>query len=183
MALALVILFALVMRITKKGNRASIQTSSPVFTASVTSNSPLDRREISSRSAANSSAPEEKAGISIQRLAELDAMAREMNAVFIYLPVRGRPAGAPAFAAINAAKRSLEARFEIKMGLFTLAPDSSDYAEIAARTPVPGVLVIVKSGSQRSISGELTEDSIVDGFMLAVATGGCCPLGGPPERR
>ncbi len=122
-------------------------------------------------------------GTSIRALSELDTQAREMNAVFVFIPAKGVAPTASALAAIKGAKQSLETRFDIKIGLFTLLPGSRDYEEMAVQMSVPGLVPIVKTGAKKPISGDLTESQIVDAFMLAMATGGCCPLGYPPESR
>jgi hypothetical protein len=44
-------------------------------------------------------------------------------------------------------------------------------------------VAIVKTGVKRCVSGELTEERVIDGFMAAVGAGGCCPLGYPREER
>ncbi len=125
----------------------------------------------------------ELVGTSIRALSELDTQAREMNAVFVFIPAKGVAPTASTLAAIKGAKQSLEIRFDIKIGLFTLIPGSRDYEEMAAQISVPGLVPIVKTGAKKPISGDLTESKIVDAFMVAVATGGCCPLGYPSESR
>jgi hypothetical protein len=136
-----------------------------------------------SNSVANSQRPGTRGGRVLGSLSELNTLTSEMNAVFVFLPAKDRAPTAAALAAIDGAKKGLEARFEIKIGLFTLMPGSPDYSEIAAQMAVPGVVAIVKTGVRRFISGELTEDKIVEGFMAAMGAGGCCPLGYPRERR
>jgi hypothetical protein len=123
------------------------------------------------------------AGKAIRALAEMDTLASEMNAVFVVVPAKDAEPTTADLAAIEGAKRSLEARFEIKIGLFTLLPGSRDYGELAGQMSLPGVVAIVKTGVRRCISGELTQDRIVEGFMVAVGAGGCCPLGYPSEER
>jgi len=117
------------------------------------------------------------AGKAIWALAEMNTLANEMNAVFVFVPARDAEPTTADLAAIEGAKRSLEARFEIKIGLVTLLPGSHDYGELAGKMSVPGVVAIVKTGVKRCISGELTQARIVEGFMAAVGAGGCCPLG------
>lgn len=144
---------------------------------------PAGQGLLNSNSVANSQRPETRVGRVLESLSELNTLTNEVNAVFVLLPAKDRAPTADALVAIDGAKKSLEARFEIKIGLFTLMPGSPDYSEIAAQTAVPGVVAIVKTGVRRFISGELTEDKIVEGFMAAMGAGGCCPLGYPRERR
>jgi len=145
--------------------------------------SPAGNGPVNTNSMTNGQGPESKIGRVLGSLSELDALTNEMNAVFVFVPVKDRAPTAGALAAIDGAKKSLEARFEIKIGLFTLTPGSGDYGEVAAQMAVPGVVTMVKTGVRRLVSGELTEDKIVNGFMAAMGAGGCCPLGYPREGR
>ena len=119
----------------------------------------------------------------IEALSELNTLAKDMNAVFVFLPGKDGVLGDSPFKAINNAKQSLETRFEIKIGVFALKPGSPDYEDIAAQMPVPGVVAVVKTGVKTRISGDLTEEKIVAGFLAAVASGGCCPLGEPSDSK
>ncbi len=133
--------------------------------------------------ATNGAAAPAALGTNITALAELSTRAAEMNAVMVFLPAKGQEPTAAALGAIRGAKEELEARFTIRIGLFTMAPGSADYEKMAAEMAVPGVVPIVKTGAKRYVSGELTQEKIVEGFMAAVAAAGCCPLGYPRERR
>ena len=139
--------------------------------------------DTASNLAADGQAPGPNVGTIIGSLSDLDTLARETNAVFVFVPARGCAPTAATLAAINSAKQSLETALEIKIGLFTLAAGSRDYDEMAAQMSVPGVVPIVKTGVRKFICGKLTEDRIIDGFMAAVSSGGCCPLGHPPESK
>lgn len=122
-------------------------------------------------------------GTNIAALAELGTRAAEMNAVMVFLPPRSGEPAPSALAAISGARKTLEGRFDIKIGLFTLSPGGRDYEEFAPKTSGPAVVAIVKTGVKRCVSGELTEERVIDGFMGAVGAGGCCPLGYPREAR
>jgi hypothetical protein len=116
---------------------------------------------------------------SIEALSELNTLDKDMNAVFVLLPGKDGVFGDSPFKAVNKAKLSLETRFEIRIGVFALKPGSPDYRDVAAQMSVPGVVAIVKTGVKTRISGDLTEEKIIDGFLAAVGSGGCCPLGEP----
>ncbi len=122
-------------------------------------------------------------GTNIASLAELNMRAAEMNAVMVFLPPKNGEPAPSALAAINGARTTLEGRFDIKIGLFTLSPGGRDYDELAPKTSGPAVVAIVKTGVKRCVSGELTEERVIDGFMAAVGAGGCCPLGYPGEKQ
>ena len=120
---------------------------------------------------------------SIEALSELAGLAGDMNAVFVFLPGKDGVFGDSPLKAINNAKQSLEKSFEIKIGVFALKPSSLDYKDLAAQMSVPGVVAIVKTGVKARVSGDLTEAKIVDGFLAAMASGGCCPLGEPSDSK
>ncbi len=119
----------------------------------------------------------------IASLAELTTRAAEMNAVMVFLPPKNGDPAPSALAAINGARTTLEGRFDIKIGLFSLSPGGRDYDELAPKTSGPAVVAIVKTGVKRCVSGELTEERVIEGFMAAVGAGGCCPLGYPGEKQ
>jgi hypothetical protein len=112
---------------------------------------------------------------SIGALSELDSMEKEMRAVFLFVPGKDGAAARPL--SMSSAKRSIEAEWGIKIGLFDLKPGSRDYDELAAKMSLPGVLVILKGGARCAISGDLTETNLIRGFTAAVNAGACCPLG------
>ncbi len=133
-------------------------------------------------SAATREPAEAAIATTVASFSEVESLAEEMNATFVFLPEKGRMPTASALAAVNQARRTLEGRFDIKVGLFSLAPGSRDYEEMCAKTKAPVVVAVVKTGATKAIGGELTEEKVVDGFMSAVAAGGCCPLGYPGEK-
>ncbi len=136
----------------------------------------------SARDSSNAFPRRTSSGTNINSLAELNTVAAEMNAVMVFLPPRNGEPAPSALAAINGAQKTLEGRFDIRIGLFTLSPGGRDYDEFAPKRSGPAVMVIVKTGVKRCIAGELTERRVIEGFMAAVAAGGCCPLGYPGER-
>jgi hypothetical protein len=164
-------------QLTNQGNRPPTEALPPAPLASFASRAPAGDTN------ANPTAVSQPAGTNgvptIEALAELNTLAKDLNAVFVFLPGKDGRLGDSPFKAIHEAKQSLEKRFEIKIGVFAFKPGSPDYDGIAAQMSVPGVLAIVKTGVRSCISGDLTEKKIVDGFLAAVASGGCCPLGEP----
>ncbi len=136
-----------------------------------------DRQSAVRTESAGSIAPKEVGSFS-----EVENHAREMNAVFVLLPAKDQAPTAETLAAVNGARADLEARFDIKVGFYSLAPGSRNYRQMCAEAGAPAVVAIVKTGVKRTISGELTKEKVLDGFIGAVAAGGCCPLGYPGEK-
>ncbi|HZC23737.1 MAG TPA: hypothetical protein VE866_10405, partial [Candidatus Binatia bacterium] len=84
------------------------------------------------------------------------------------------------WAAMNGARRNLEAEWDIKLGLFELKTTPKDYEHLALRLPTfhpPELMIVLKNGSMTLYSGELTQSNVVQEFVHAVNSGGCCPLG------
>ncbi len=117
---------------------------------------------------------------SIGALAELNGLGDEVNAVFILLPAKGSEADGSICQAMEGARRTIEDRYGIKVGLFRLRPGTEDYGDIAEKMAVPGVVAIVRTGARGFVTGAITEAKLVDGFGAAAA--GCCPFGEPDAK-
>jgi len=119
-------------------------------------------------------------GIMVDSLADIEArFATNMNAAFVF--VHGTNATSLInWAPINRAKRMMEADWDIKVGTFQLKPSRSDSEGLALRYPAfhpPILTTMLQNGSKTMISGELTETNLVQEFIYAVSSAGCCPFG------
>ena len=113
----------------------------------------------------------------IGALAELNAVAVKLDAVFVFLPGKeGTSANSPSTPMKNAA-RTIEAQGK-KIGLFTLKAGSPDYDQIEGKISLPAVLAMVKGRGMNTISGDITETKLVQGFLAASSAGGCGPSAG-----
>jgi len=75
----------------------------------------------------------------------------------------------------------LESTLGIKFGIFTLKTSSRDYEQFATAKAVPGVLAMVKGRGMNTVSGDITEWKLIQGYVAAssaAGSGGCCPSGG-----
>ena len=74
----------------------------------------------------------------------------------------------------------LESTLGIKLGIFTLKTSSRDYEQFAKASALPGVLAMVKGRGTSTVSGDITEAKLIQGYVAAarVAGSGCCPSGG-----
>lgn len=174
-AIVLVAAGAMVMRARMKRNGASAQMSAPALAASAALPMPAGDSGARTNSVATGKPPETGVETSVGSLSELNTLAKDMQAVFLFVP--GKDGASSGSLSMNAAKRTIEAQWGIKMGLFNLKPGSRDYDQTAAQMSVPGVLVVLKNGARSAISGDITETNLVRGFFSAVSSGGCCPLG------
>jgi hypothetical protein len=111
-------------------------------------------------------------GPTIGTLSELDRVAIQTDAVFIFLPGKGGVSEYPSSTAMNGAVRRLESK-GLRCGVFTLNPGSPDYQELAKEMSVPGVVAMVKGHGMATIAGDLTETKLVQGYVAAASAGGC----------
>lgn len=164
-AIVLVAAGVLVARDIIKGDAVSAQTTAPAFALPIT--------------ATNSSAAApttEKSVELIGTLSELNTVATNLDAVFVFLPGKETSSNSPAATMIKAA-RTIEAQGK-KIGLFTLKAGSPDYDQIAGQISLPAVLAMVKGRGMNAISGDITETKLVQGFLAASSAGGCGPSAG-----
>ena len=112
-------------------------------------------------------------GAEIGALSELNTVATNTDAVFVFLPGTNAASGKATTAQIQAAARTIESRGS-KVGLFTLKTGSPEYNRLAAQMGVPGVLAMVKGRGMSAVSGEITETKLVQAFVGASSAGGCC---------
>ena len=123
-------------------------------------------------------APAGVVGTEIAAFAELNKLAADTTAVFVFVPGRTPDSAAPPKAQMEAAARTIAAKGSNKVSLFTLKTDSPDYEQIATQVTVPGVLALVKGRGMKAASGEITETKLVQAFVAASSAGGCGSGGG-----
>lgn len=124
--------------------------------------------------------PDASVAKEIAALAELNAQATALDAVFVYVPGKDGAAGNPPMAAMKSAadRIGLQGR---KIGLFTLKAGTRDHDLVTAQMAAPGVLAAVKGrGGMIPITGEITETTLIQGFVAASSAGGCGPSGCGP---
>jgi len=130
--------------------------------------------------ATSSSASGASVGSTIGSFAEINTAANKTDVVFIYLPTKSGNGASP-LAALKGAARTIEAK-GTKCGLFTLKPGSRDYDQITAKMTLPAVMAMVKGYGTSTVSGEITETKLVQGYVAASCAGGCsaggCGSGG-----
>ena len=162
-AIVLVAAGVLVARDIVKSDGASAQIPTPGYAALAATPTPAD---------VPAPTVEMSVGTTIGAFSELNEVAIKTDAVFIFLPGKdGTSSNSPA-STMNKAARTIEAQGK-KIGLFTLKAGSSDYEQIAAQMPVPGVLAVVKGRGMSGISGDITETKLVQGYLAASSAAGC----------
>ena len=164
-AIVLVAAGVLVARDIIKSDGASAQTTTPAFAL-----------PIAATNSSTAASTTEKNVEPIGALSELNTVATNLDAVFVFLPGKEGASVNPPAATMNKAARTIEAQGK-KIGLFTLKPSSPDYDQIAGQISMPGVLAMVKGRRMSAISGDITETKLVQGYVAASSAGGCCAGG------
>jgi MYXO-CTERM domain-containing protein len=124
--------------------------------------------------AATTTAP---VGAAIAAFAELNTLAADTTAVFVFVPARQPDSTPPPKAQMEAAARTIAAPGDNTVGLFSLTPGSADYEQIVGQVAVPGVLALVKGRGMQAVSGDITETKLVQAFVAASSAGGACGAG------
>ena len=113
----------------------------------------------------------------IESLSELNKVALNQDTVFIFIPAKTDIAASETTrAAVLSAQNALNAK-SIKVGLYTLKTTSPDFPAISSQVQVPAILVACKGRGMGTVSGEVTETKLLQAFMAASRSGGCCPSG------
>jgi hypothetical protein len=159
----------MVVRAMIKSDAVSSQTSASAFATLAASQTP---GPVTNPGAA-APAVETSVVTSIGAIAELNTVATNLDAVFVFLP--GKESISAVTPMQNAA-RTIESK-GLKCGLFSLKAGSRDYNQIATQMSLPGVLAMVKGRGTSAISGDITETKLVQGFVAASSAGKCCAGG------
>jgi hypothetical protein len=115
------------------------------------------------------------AGKEISSLDELNKLAADTTAVFVYLPGKDADSAQEApTSLLEGAVGKIKAQ-GINVGIFTLKTDAPEYAQLAAQMTVPGVVTMSKGGGMVPVTGEITEAKLIQGFVAASSAGGCGP--------
>lgn len=119
-------------------------------------------------------------GRELASLSELNAVAADTAAVFVFLPGKSEAAAQAPRAQVLGATKTIEAN-GVKIGSFTLKAGTPDYDRISKQMTVPGVIAFVKGGGASAVSGDITEAKLVQAFVAASSAGGCGPSGCGPS--
>ena len=113
-------------------------------------------------------------GTEIDSFAALNRVAAQTDAVFLFLP--GKNGKLPSDA-VKGASAKIEKQGQ-KCGLFTLKTSSPDFAQLTSQATLPAVLVMVKGKGTIWVSGDITEEKLVQGYVTASRVASCCSGGG-----
>lgn len=113
-------------------------------------------------------------GTQIDSFADLNRLAAQTDAVFLFLPDKN---GKLPSDAVKGAAAKIEKQGQ-KCGLFTLKTSSPDFGQLTSQATLPAVLVMVKGKGTIWVSGDITEEKLAQGFVAASRAAGCCSGGG-----
>jgi hypothetical protein len=108
----------------------------------------------------------------ISTLADLDTLATNTDAVFVYVPAKGGSADRAPAGVMAAAARKMRAQ-DIEVGLFALQAGSDDQADVAKEVELPCVLTLIRGRGGIPVTGKLTGERLVKSFDGLLSGGGC----------
>ena len=152
---------------------ATVPQEDKAVTAAPAAGTPADSAKVAS----TKTEPGLVVGREIAAFADLNTVATDTNAVFVFLPAKTGEPGKPPTAQMEGAARTITEKGNM-VGLFTLKTDSPDYAQITGQMTLPAVLALVKGRGMKAVSGEITETKLVQGYIAALNAGGGCGAGG-----
>lgn len=115
----------------------------------------------------------------LDSLASLNKVVVNRDAVFVFVPVYGNDmVSKETIEAIASAEQKLKSS-GIRVGLYTLwfSSPSNEYANLAAQLTLPSMLVMSKGRGAGAVSGEITEEKLLQAYVASSRAGGCCPSG------
>jgi len=179
--IVLLVAVALVARAVVKSQGPSTEPASPAFAP--LAQAAVPENPSPATSPATAEAMQADTTRSIAALAELNTVAVANDAVFVYIPGKDGSPGNPPVAAMKSAASRITSQGH-KVALFTLQAGSRDHEQLMAQMSVPGVLTAVKGRGMSAVSGDITEEKLIQGFVAAgnvsCGAGGCGPSGCGP---
>ena len=142
---------------------------------------PQDKPTVENATAPESAKRGEKIGEYLASLGELNKVALNQDAVFVYIPAKNNePVSSKTNDAVLAAQKALKSN-KITLGLYTLSTSSPDYSGISAQVQSPAILVAIKGKGMAAVSGDVTETKLLQAFTASSRAGGCGPSGCGPS--
>lgn len=110
----------------------------------------------------------------ISALSELNNVAADTDAVFVFLPGKKADDKPIPAAEIESAIQKISKQTGMKISVFALRAESPDYAQVVTQVNAPSVLSMVKGRGMSATSGEITEAALFQAFVGASSAGGGC---------
>ncbi len=137
---------------------------------------PVLNQAIAKELSIKSSQGSQKMGEIINSLKELNNLAANQDAVFIFIPANDNDTiSKESLNAIASAEQKIKSS-GVKIGSYTLQFSmSKEYASIASQLTLPSMLVISKGKGMGTVSGEITEEKLLQAYVASSRAGGCGP--------
>jgi len=116
-------------------------------------------------------------GAMLSAFASLGQVAGDRDAVFILLAGEDSRSAEAVGKTVEGAAKKIESH-GYRIAPFTLERNAADYARVAKQIPVPCVVAIGKSGGAVAVSGEVTEQKLLEAFVMAIRPPSACGAGG-----
>lgn len=119
-------------------------------------------------------------GEPLEAIADLNTLAADVDAVFLLLP-------AGTDETTQGIKQEVEAATVIlrsngtSTSVFTLSESSPDYLSMSSQVAVPSVLAMVKGVGGAVVSGEITQQKLLEAMVTASRPSACGPSGCGPS--
>lgn len=116
----------------------------------------------------------------VEMLATMNALnekAMNQDAVMVWVPGKDGSAMPPAtLSALQSAQQTLQGK-AVKLALYQLQNESADQNAMSRQLTLPAVLVLSKGRGMGTVTGEITQDKLMQAYVASSRTGGCCPGG------
>ncbi|HOO89356.1 MAG TPA: hypothetical protein PLA74_00900 [Syntrophales bacterium] len=116
----------------------------------------------------------------LKSFASLNEVAADKEAVFVYLPEKGKKQDQNIQKEIEAATNKVRAGKTV-VAFYTLSDDSQDYEQMISKVPAPCVVAMVNGRGISLVSGEITEGKLLQALVAASRPSGCSLSGCDPS--
>jgi hypothetical protein len=120
-------------------------------------------------------------GEPLTSLKTLNTVAMDKGGVFVFLPGTNQTQTDAIRTVIEKTAGKAKSRGTV-MGAYILNNTSQEYLQISSKSPAPCVLVMVKKAGASLVSGEITEEKLLQALVTASRPpSACCPSSGPTK--
>jgi len=118
-----------------------------------------------------------RCGTMLSSFASLGQLAGDRDAVFVLLAGEDSRSAEAVGKTVEAAAKKIESH-GYRIAPFTLERSAADYARLAKQVPPPCVVAFGKSGGAVAVSAEITEQKLLQAFVMAMRPPSACGAGG-----
>jgi hypothetical protein len=120
-------------------------------------------------------------GEPLNTIKTLNTVAMDKGGVFVFLPGTNQAQTDAIRTVIEKTAEKAKSRGTV-IGAYILNNTSQEYLQISSKSPAPCVLVMVKKAGASVVSGEITEEKLLQALITASRpASSCCPSSGPTK--